>query len=85
MDRQGILWLGTRDGLAQYDRETGNVTIFRNIPNNQNSISYNRIWSIYEDRTGNIWIGTFAGGINLLPKYGGYFHHYKNCRGKKAV
>ncbi|MGA8263524.1 MAG: triple tyrosine motif-containing protein, partial [Ignavibacteriaceae bacterium] len=41
---------------------------FRYDPNNKNSLSDNRIISGYKDSEGNLWFGTYGGGLNeLIP------------------
>src|ERR1700761_835564 len=44
-DSRGFMWFGTRDGLNKYDGVK--VTIYKNDPNNKNSISDNFINCIY--------------------------------------
>ena len=47
-DSKGFMWFGTSDGLNKYDGY--NFTVFRNDPDNPNSLSNNIILSIHEDR-----------------------------------
>jgi ligand-binding sensor domain-containing protein len=47
----------------------------RNIPNAPASISDNSVRSLYADRDGSIWIGTFHGGINIYSPLSGQFRH----------
>lgn len=58
-DRYGFLWLGTTDGLNRYDGY--GFTIFKNDPNNPQSLRNNNITGIYEAQGGTLWIGTFEG------------------------
>ncbi|MFZ4620805.1 MAG: ligand-binding sensor domain-containing protein, partial [Bacteroidota bacterium] len=46
-------------------------------PADPNSISHNFIWSIFEDRTGIIWLGTDV-GVNKLDPNAAKFLHYKS-------
>ncbi|NIR73207.1 hypothetical protein GWO43_07920, partial [candidate division KSB1 bacterium] len=39
---------------------------YKNNPDNPNSLSNNNVWSIYEDQSGALWIGTWGGGLNKL-------------------
>jgi DNA-binding NtrC family response regulator/ligand-binding sensor domain-containing protein len=56
------MYFGTEDGLNIYDGYRFNV--LRNDPKDTNSLSYNDINVLCEDRSGNIWIGTFNAGLN---------------------
>jgi DNA-binding NtrC family response regulator/ligand-binding sensor domain-containing protein len=56
------MYFGTEDGLNVYDGYKFNV--MRNDPQDTNSLSYNDINVLCEDRNGNIWIGTFNAGLN---------------------
>ena len=47
-------------------REKEKFTRYKNEPNNPYSLSNNNVRSIYEDRSGVLWIGTRGGGLNKL-------------------
>ncbi len=99
IDKSGTIWVGTSDGLNKLvlDKSDGQIqpaalvraaqfTRFKNDPNDPNSLSHNLIWSIFEDRTSNLWLTTFGGGLNKLvlsegegsDRARGQFKHYKN-------
>jgi ligand-binding sensor domain-containing protein len=61
-----MIWIGTNDGLNKYD---GNkFTIYRNIPGDSTSISNNWLYTLYEDNSGQLWIGTHRGGLCLYNR-----------------
>ncbi|MDT3401177.1 two-component regulator propeller domain-containing protein [Mucilaginibacter terrae] len=62
-DHTGYLWFGTYDGLNRYDGYT--FKIFRNNPNQPQSISDSWINCIGEDNVGRMWAGT-RHGVNVL-------------------
>ena len=73
-DREGFIWVGTKDGLNRYDGI--NFKIFRHNPLDSSSLSNNYITELYQDRDGYIWVGT-AGGLDRLDPVSGLFKHYE--------
>ncbi len=71
-DRTGLLWLGTDGGGLDKlvpGKNAGDPPTFKHYRqdiNNPHSLSSNAVESIFEDRTGVLWIGTYRGGLNLL-------------------
>ncbi|MGB5850167.1 MAG: two-component regulator propeller domain-containing protein, partial [Ignavibacteriaceae bacterium] len=61
---EGYLWFGTMYGLVRYDGR--DYKTFNYNPENSESISFDDIVSLYEDSKGNLWIGTWGGGLNML-------------------
>lgn len=70
-DSRGFIWIGTRDGLNRYDGYK--FTIYKNNPEDPNSLSNNNIRQIIEDKDGNLWIGTWGGGLNIFDRKKKYF------------
>jgi len=68
------IWIGTggsdvAGGLNYLDPQTHVFAHFSADPNNPKSMNHNRIPSLYEDRTGLLWIGSWLGGINQLDRH----------------
>ncbi len=74
-DRNGNLWIGTWNGLDKLNLSKVPVKPpYNNLKfqryyhkaGNPSSLSDNRIISIYEDKDGTLWLGTYGGGLNKL-------------------
>lgn len=90
-DRRGRLWVGTaEDGLARLDSVAGDgtssaegdphFTRFRHLPAASGSLSSDEVRSVFEDRTGAIWVGT-AGGLDRFDETTGTFQHFRHDPG----
>lgn len=55
----GYLWMGTQEGLVRFDGVQFTIFDKRNTPELKN----NYISSLYVDRSGKLWIGTYDGGL----------------------
>jgi signal transduction histidine kinase/ligand-binding sensor domain-containing protein/DNA-binding response OmpR family regulator len=66
IDKNGKIWIATRQGLLIFDPETGQYEVHRNSEANNFSLPHNSIWRIVEDSQRNIWIGTFSGGLSFV-------------------
>jgi signal transduction histidine kinase/CheY-like chemotaxis protein/ligand-binding sensor domain-containing protein len=60
------MWFGTQDGLNKYDGYQ--LRVYKNDKKNAASISNNFIKSIVQDKKGNMWIGTWGGGLNRFDR-----------------
>ncbi len=62
------LWLGTFfAGLVKLEKTTGNITVFNKV---NSGLPDNSVSAIAIDVNGNIWIGTFLGGLSVYNKGG---------------
>ncbi len=89
-DRQKRLWLGYfNDGLSLFDKKTRTFKHYRTNPNNNiaDKNGYfrhpngNNIWSITDDKNGNIWIGLVGAGVHRFDprtEQFQYFSHHPN-------
>lgn len=60
-DRQGFVWMGTKDGLNRFDGYS--IKIYKHISSDSTSLSGNEIQSLAEDLEGNIYVSTQGGGF----------------------
>ena len=73
-DDNHTIWIGTENaGLLRYDREKDNFDYCIVQEKNSESIRYNyKIFSLFQDKEQNIWIGTDK-GISIFNPYRQYF------------
>src|SRR5215475_13896370 len=62
--RDGYIWLATFDGLVRFDGVR--FTVFNK--SNSPGIGNNRFTCLYEDRQGDLWMGTQNGGLTRLRR-----------------
>ncbi|MCY1720267.1 response regulator [Prolixibacteraceae bacterium Z1-6] len=71
LDGNDKVWLGTWGiGLFRFDPATEEFSRYPIYPENRGTINkdYDAILDIFEDRNGNIWLGTNGGGVCMLTK-----------------
>jgi signal transduction histidine kinase/ligand-binding sensor domain-containing protein len=81
-DWQGNIWFGSLEGLfclkSNPEGKIINIIHYQHDPRDPYSLSINQIRSLYVDDTGNLWIGTENGGLNLFDSKNQKFWHYRN-------
>jgi ligand-binding sensor domain-containing protein/signal transduction histidine kinase len=70
-DKKGTIWLGTNGGgldkmVFNNDETLPTFVHHRYNPDDTISLSHNSVFSIIEDKKGNLWVGTVGGGLNRL-------------------
>ncbi|TMU57288.1 hybrid sensor histidine kinase/response regulator transcription factor [Flagellimonas algicola] len=70
-DSVGNIWLGTANGLCKIPakeryKKAPKILVYKNDPKYPGSLSHNYILSLYESTSGDLWVGTFGGGLNKL-------------------
>ena len=61
-------WMATESGIFIYNSLTGKAANLTKQFNNPYSISDNAVYSLFKDKEGGIWSGTYFAGINYYPK-----------------
>ena len=73
----GNIWLGTEDGIFIYDVAGKRIDDhIVSVTGDFYSLSNNAVYSIFRDSDGGIWVGTYFGGINYIPKHDIVFEKY---------
>lgn len=66
-DEKGILWLANVRSLERFNTNTLTFEHFLQIDGDTNSLSGNKVFSIYRDSNQKLWVGTDA-GLNLFDE-----------------
>jgi ligand-binding sensor domain-containing protein len=75
-DRQGFIWIGTRDGLNRFDGYS--FRTFRYDPVNPGSLASNIVHVLVEDAAGTLWVGTDAGLNRFDPERARFTRFFDN-------
>ena len=83
IDADSICWIGTFGGglnkfdLKKYDG-SDKIEFIKYVhdPSNSSTISDDRVYTIFDDKDGLLWIGTYGGGLNKFDKVTETFSHY---------
>jgi signal transduction histidine kinase/ligand-binding sensor domain-containing protein/DNA-binding response OmpR family regulator len=83
-DRYGFLWFATADGLDRFDGLEHKP--YRFDPADKSGFRSREVTSMYEDETGQFWVGTMGGGLYYLDRSQDQFRNYKesSARGHLA-
>ncbi len=65
-DRQGFMWFSTEDGLNRFDGY--NFKIYRHDPRDVHSLPKSNTNVLFEDKEGDLWVGTNGGGLSLYNR-----------------
>lgn len=76
--RANQIWVATENnGLYLYDTQTRQV-ISHYVPKGINSISSEKLYTVFEDQTGFVWVGTLDTGMDCLNLNTGAFTNYRH-------
>lgn len=72
-EAEGCLWVGTFDGLYAIDLADNRLKGCYHAAHGKGTLSHFSIYSLCADRSHNLWVGTYSGGVNLLNRYNNRF------------
>lgn len=82
--KPGNLMLATRKGLLLYDTQQKVLTQRLNSKNSL--LRDEKVITLYKDRAGSVWVGSWNGGVDFYSRYSNYFSlNTPNIEGKGLV
>ncbi len=72
------LWIGTDNGLHSWHPDSGNRQLFTHNPDQQDSLSYNKVSALHVDKSNTLWVGTQGGGLNRFESDTATFTVFRN-------
>ena len=73
-DRQGVMWFGTKGGIASYDGVS--FRVFRHLAGDPGSLYDNGIASLLFDQQGRLWAAGLEAGLNRYDAASESFQHW---------
>lgn len=70
------VYLGTEAGLDILRKKDNAISHYDTDPDDPTSLTSNAIYALYLDKHHNLWVGTWAGGLNLFVPKSKSFKHF---------
>ena len=80
VDRTGVLWVGTNDGVDRYERDTDSFVHHRRRADDPTSLPGYQATSFAEDKSGTLWVTT-SGGLARFDRSSSRFVAYSPAAG----
>lgn len=75
-DLEGNIWVGYRSGLSKIEIATGKIFHYQADPNRVGAMTNRSVTSLFTDKQGTVWVGTYWGGVNFFSPEYQHFEHY---------
>jgi signal transduction histidine kinase/ligand-binding sensor domain-containing protein/CheY-like chemotaxis protein len=79
----GTMWLATDGGLLNLNTATGKFIQYAHRNGDSNSPGSNSMRTIYKNKQGNLWLGTYDKGLDFFNTQTKTFSHYTKQPGNK--
>jgi ligand-binding sensor domain-containing protein/signal transduction histidine kinase/DNA-binding response OmpR family regulator len=63
-DHSGKIWVATSQGVCNYNPTNQTFASYNYDPVNEKTLRDDYTTDVFEDRQGNIWVGTYSGGVS---------------------
>lgn len=81
-DLEGNIWVGYRSGLSKIEIATGKIFHYQADPNRVGAMTNRSVTSLFTDKQGTVWVGTYWGGVNFFsPEYQHFAHYHASDSG----
>jgi diguanylate cyclase (GGDEF)-like protein len=77
-DSGGVVWAGGDHGLTRIDLHTDEIKTFTGNTDDASSLSPHSVRAVFEDSNGQVWAGTFGGGLHRFDAESGTFERFKH-------
>lgn len=90
IDKDKNTWIGAFGGglhkIEPFEKLPPKLTFkkYKHASDNPFSLSDDRVYTVFEDSDGILWVGTFGGGLNKFDKKSEHFISYKNIAGDES-
>lgn len=75
-DKYGLIWVATSRGLCRFDGH--DFKVYKNNPNDPNSITHDNVRTLATDSKGNLWVGLLTHGLCRYDYATGKFKRYRH-------
>ncbi|RRB04679.1 hybrid sensor histidine kinase/response regulator transcription factor [Larkinella rosea] len=76
-DGKSNFWIGTMSGLYIVAQDGSRFRALTNQPTDPGSLSDNSVRSVFRDRDGSVWVGSYYGGVDLYSPLARQFGSYR--------
>ena len=73
----GLVWIGTGRGVVVLDHNDRVHTFFRHVAGTTDSLSNDHAIALLEDAAGDVWVGTYGGGVSRYDPATGRFTNFR--------
>ncbi|MBC7655970.1 MAG: response regulator [Frankiaceae bacterium] len=77
LDRDGYLWISTRDGLARYDGV--GYKIYQHIPGDAAALPGNFVQTVFVDAANRVWVSVEGQGLSVMDTQRRGFRHFNQA------